>query len=156
MTDVSNKNWPARVAYSILAILIACVVIALCNKDKITNYFQPEAETVTVTDSTIIDVPPTIDEVVSLRRDILDNMRIDSVYLTMSDIELTAILMKIGTNSTIKEIVDAYIRLKPQLKDVLLGADIAEKLIKEQQLKMQPLDTVPTVPLPVITPPSKK
>ncbi len=57
--------------------------------------------------------------------------------------------MKIGTNATIKEIVVAYKNLQPYLKNVLLGADIAEKMLQEQQKKplVEP-DSIPKTSVP--------
>lgn len=150
-----ESNKPFKWLIACLAIILAGVVTYIW-KDEVTELFQPKTEIVTpVVDSIAVETPPTIDEIVSLRREIIENRKIDSVYLSMSDLELTAILMKIGTNTTITEIVEAYETLKPQLKDVLLGANIAEKLIKEQT-SMQHLDTVPAVPLPARTLPSIK
>lgn len=127
------------------------ICVFLSNREKFTNYFWPEEQpVVATTDSNTVEEVVTIDDVVSLRREIIENRKVDSIYLSMSDIELTAILMKIGTKATVKEIVDAYQRLKPQLKDVLLGADIAEKILQEK-LDRQAMDTVPNRP-PAITP----
>lgn len=149
MSDVKKSKWPIVLFWIVFAIAVIGSV-GFVFKDEIKNrFFSEKTEEIVIDSVSVIETPPTIDEVVQLRRDIIESKKIDSIYFAMSDIELTAILMKVGTNSTISEIVDAYKKLQPQLKDVLLGADIAEKLLQERQKKasVEP-DSIPKHPLP--------
>ena len=149
MSDVKKSKWPIALFWVIVTLGVIGSV-GFIFKDKIADRFFGEKSVEVVIDSvSIVETPPTIDEVVQLRRDVIESKKIDSIYFAMSDVELTAILMKIGTNGTTSDIVAAYKKLQPQLKDVLLGADIAEKLIQERQQKI-PLepDSIPKQPLP--------
>lgn len=150
MNDVNKKNWSIALLWMVILVLILGGV-GYFYKDNISEYmFGPKVEDITIVKNDSVEEPlPTIDEILQVRRETIEEKKSDSIFLSLSEVELTAILMKIGTNSTIKEIVDAYKNLQPYLKNVLLGADIAEKMLQEQQKKplVEP-DSIPKTSVP--------
>lgn len=116
------------------AIIMATAIFYVQNKDKISEFINPEMDTelqsnVNCTDT--IDYSKesvtTIQDYLDLREEILKSRHIDSVFLTMPEPILIDILTQLGTDLSIKDIVYIYEGNKSIYNKVLDGAK-AQKL----------------------------
>lgn len=78
-----------------------------------------------------IEVEPvlTVQDVLQARNDLKESQRVDSVFLSLSDVILVDILMTHGTSLSIADIVNIYESNKSRYKDVQHGAIIQKDVI---------------------------
>ena len=83
---------------TILAIVIALAIgtLVYLNKGKLDHFFGVNTEVVTMKPDTIKIQAVTINDVLHQRDSIKELRRVDSVFIHLHDVTLTAILMKIG------------------------------------------------------------
>ena len=106
----------------------------LFSKEKVsTESVQPE--TVVIRDTITM---PTVEDVLLAREVTKEQHRKDSVFMQMPKAALAAVLMKIGTNSTIKEIVEEYESNISIYSNVILGAEIQDKILQPDSLRPKP------------------
>ena len=136
-----NKAW----LWVILIMIIGAIVFValhwnvgevknLFSKEKVsTELVQPE--TVVIRDTITM---PTVEDVLLAREVTKEQHRKDSVFMQMPKAALAAVLMKIGTNSTIKEIVEEYESNISIYSNVILGAEIQDKILQPDSLRPKP------------------
>lgn len=136
-----NKAW----LWVILIMIIGAIVFValhwnigevknLFSKEKVsTESVQPE--TVVIRDTITM---PTVEDVLLAREVTKEQHRKDSVFMQMPKAALAAVLMKIGTNSTIKEIVEEYESNISIYSNVILGAEIQDKILQPDSLRPKP------------------
>ena len=128
----------------ISSIIGAIVFVALhWNVGEVKNLFSKEEvstesvqpETVVIRDTIAM---PTVEDVLLAREVTKEQYRKDSVFMQMPKAALAAVLMKIGTNSTIKEIVEEYESNISIYSNVILGAEIQDKILQPDSLRPKP------------------
>lgn len=136
-----NKAW----LWVILIMIIGAIVFAalhwsvgevknLFSKEEVsTESVQPE--TVVIRDTITM---PTVEDVLLAREVTKEQHRKDSVFMQMPKAALAAVLMKIGTNSTIEEIVEEYESNISVYSNVILGAEIQDKILQPDSLRPKP------------------
>lgn len=72
---------------------------------------------------------PTVQEVLEARKLTKESQRKDSVFMAMPEAALIAVLMKIGTESTIEQIVQEYEANPDLYKNVIWGSEIQKNVI---------------------------
>ena len=100
-----------QVIFTILGLIVGlCLTAVLVTKcDKVQDVLGLKTET--ITDTVTIDstkIAPTIEQVLNARKEVQNQRYADSVFLHMPDESLLSVLMKIGTESSIAEIVKEY------------------------------------------------
>lgn len=133
-----NKAW----LWVILIMIIGAIVFAALhwNVGDVKNLFSKEkASTELVQPDPIVIrdtiTMPTVEEVLMAREMTREQHRKDSVFMQMPKAALAAVLMKIGTNSTIEEIVVEYESHTSIYSNVILGAEIQDKILQPDSLK---------------------
>lgn len=136
-----NKAW----LWVILIMIIGAIVFVALhwNVGKVKNLFSKEEvstesvqpETVVIRDTITM---PTVEDVLLAREVTKEQHRKDSVFMQMPKAALAAVLMKIGTNSTIKEIVEEYESNISVYSNVILGAEIQDKILQPDSLRPKP------------------
>lgn len=136
-----NKAW----LWVILIMIIGAIVFVALhwNVGEVKNLFSKEKvstesvqpETVVIRDTITI---PTVEDVLLAREVTKEQHRKDSVFMQMPKAALAAVLMKIGTNSTIKEIVEEYESNISIYSNVILGAEIQDKILQPDSLRPKP------------------
>lgn len=134
----------ARLWVILIMIIGAIVFVALhWNVGEVKNLFSKEKvstesvqpETVVIRDTITM---PTVEDVLLAREVTKEQHRKDSVFMQMPKAALAAVLMKIGTNSTIKEIVEEYESNISIYSNVILGAEIQDKILQPDSLRPKP------------------
>lgn len=118
---------------TLLVILVAGFIFA----NKSGKCLLPQPEKVTVSHETTVadyNQPATIQDVLVLRNNILDQMYYDSVFYHMPEPALIAILMKYGTDMSNYDIGREYIMHKADYDKVELGATIQKTIIEPDTL----------------------
>lgn len=136
-----NKAWLWVILIMIIGAIVfvalhwnVCEVKNLFSKEKVsTESVQPE--TVVIRDTIAM---PTVEDVLLAREVTKEQHRKDSVFMQMPKAALAAVLMKIGTNSTIKEIVEEYESNISIYSNVILGAEIQDKILQPDSLRPKP------------------
>lgn len=136
-----NKAW----LWVILIMIIGAIVFVALhwNVGEVKNLFSKEKvstesvqpETVVIRDTIAM---PTVEDVLLAREVTKEQHRKDSVFMQMPKAALAAVLMKIGTNSTIKEIVEEYESDISIYSNVILGAEIQDKILQPDSLRPKP------------------
>lgn len=136
-----NKAW----LWVILIMIIGAIVFVALhwNVGEVKNLFSKEKvstesvqpETVVIRDTITM---PTVEDVLLAREVTKEQHRKDSVFMQMPKAALAAVLMKIGTNSTIKEIVEEYESNISIYSNVILGAEIQDKILQPDSLRPKP------------------
>lgn len=136
-----NKAW----LWVILIMIIGAIVFVALhwNVGEVKNLFLKEEvstesvqpETVVIRDTITM---PTVEDVLLAREVTKEQHRKDSVFMQMPKAALAAVLMKIGTNSTIKEIVEEYESNISIYSNVILGAEIQDKILQPDSLRPKP------------------
>lgn len=136
-----NKAW----LWVILIMIIGAIVFVALhwNVGEVKNLFSKEKvstesvqpETVVIRDTITM---PTVEDVLLAREVTKEQHRKDSVFMQMPKAALAAVLMKIGTNSTIKEIVEEYESNISIYSNVILGAEIQDKILQPDSLRLKP------------------
>lgn len=136
-----NKAW----LWVILIMIIGAIVFVALhwNVGEVKNLFSKEEvstesvqpETVVIRDTIAM---PTVEDVLLARKVTKEQHRKDSVFMQMPKAALAAVLMKIGTNSTIKEIVEEYESNISIYSNVILGAEIQDKILQPDSLRPKP------------------
>lgn len=136
-----NKAW----LWVILIMIIGAIVFVALhwNVGEVKNLFSKEEvstesvqpETVVIRDTITM---PTVEDVLLAREVTKEQHRKDSVFMQMPKAALAAVLMKIGTNSTIKEIVEEYESNISVYSNVILGAEIQDKILQPDSLRPKP------------------
>ena len=136
-----NKAW----LWVILIMIIGAIVFVALhwNVGEVKNLFSKEKvstesvqpETVVIRDTITM---PTVEDVLLAREATKEQHRKDSVFMQMPKAALAAVLMKIGTNSTIKEIVEEYESNISIYSNVILGAEIQDKILQPDSLRPKP------------------
>lgn len=136
-----NKAW----LWVILIMIIGAIVFVALhwNVGEVKNLFSKEKvstesvqpETVVIRDTIAM---PTVEDVLLAREITKEQHRKDSVFMQMPKAALAAVLMKIGTNSTIKEIVEEYESNISIYSNVILGAEIQDKILQPDSLRPKP------------------
>lgn len=136
-----NKAW----LWVILIMIIGAIVFVALhwNVGEVKNLFSKEEvstesvqpETVVIHDTIAM---PTVEDVLLAREVTKEQHRKDSVFMQMPKAALAAVLMKIGTNSTIKEIVEEYESNISIYSNVILGAEIQDKILQPDSLRPKP------------------
>lgn len=136
-----NKAW----LWVILIMIIGAIVFVALhwNVGEVKNLFSKEevstesvqTETVVIRDTIAM---PTVEDVLLAREVTKEQHRKDSVFMQMPKAALAAVLMKIGTNSTIKEIVEEYESNISIYSNVILGAEIQDKILQPDSLRPKP------------------
>lgn len=136
-----NKAW----LWVILIMIIGAIVFVALhwNVGEVKNLFSKEKvstesvqpETVVIRDTIAM---PTVEDVLLAREVTKEQHRKDSVFMQMPKAALAAVLMKIGTNSTIKEIVEEYESNISIYSNVILGAEIQDKILQPDSLRPKP------------------
>lgn len=136
-----NKAW----LWVILIMIIGAIVFVALhwNVGEVKNLFSKEKvstesvqpETVVIRDTIAM---PTVEDVLLAREVTKEQHRKDSVFMQMPKAALAAVLMKIGTNSTIKEIVEEYESNISIYSNVILGAEIQDKMLQPDSLRPKP------------------
>lgn len=137
-----NKAW----LWVILIMIIGAIVFVALhwNVGEVKNLFSKEKvstesvqpETVVIRDTITM---PTVEDVLLAREVTKEQHRKDSVFMQMPKAALAAVLMKIGTNSTIKEIVEEYESNISIYSNVILGAEIQDKILQPDSLRPKPI-----------------
>lgn len=136
-----NKAW----LWVILIMIIGAIVFVALhwNVGEVKNLFSKEEvstesvqpETVVIRDTITM---PTVEDVLLAREVTKEQHRKDSVFMQMPKAALAAVLMKIGTNSTIEEIVEEYESNISIYSNVILGAEIQDKILQPDSLRPKP------------------
>ena len=136
-----NKAW----LWVILIMIIGAIVFVALhwNVGEVKNLFSKEEvstesvqpETVVIRDTITM---PTVEDVLLAREVTKEQHRKDSVFMQMPKAALAAVLMKIGTNSTIEEIVEEYESNISIYSNVILGAEIQDKISQPDSLRPKP------------------
>ena len=136
-----NKAW----LWVILIMIIGAIVFVALhwNVGEVKNLFSKEKvstesvqpETVVIRDTIAM---PTVEDVLLAREVTKEQHRKDSVFMQMPKAALAAVLMKIGTNSTIEEIVEEYESNISVYSNVILGAEIQDKILQPDSLRLKP------------------
>ena len=136
-----NKAW----LWVILIMIIGAIVFVALhwNVGEVKNLFSKEKvstesvqpETVVIRDTITM---PTVEDVLLAREVTKEQHRKDSVFMQMPKAALAAVLMKIGTNSTIKEIVEEYESNISIYSNIILGAEIQDKILQPDSLRPKP------------------
>lgn len=136
-----NKAW----LWVILIMIIGAIVFVALhwNVGEVKNLFSKEKvstesvqpETVVIRDTIAM---PTVEDVLLAREVTKEQHRKDSVFMQMPKAALAAVLMKIGTNSTIEEIVEEYESNISIYSNVILGAEIQDKILQPDSLRPKP------------------
>lgn len=136
-----NKAW----LWVILIMIIGAIVFVALhwNVGEVKNLFSKEEvstesvqpETVVIRDTITM---PTVEDVLLAHEVTKEQHRKDSVFMQMPKAALAAVLMKIGTNSTIKEIVEEYESNISIYSNVILGAEIQDKILQPDSLRPKP------------------
>jgi hypothetical protein len=136
-----NKAW----LWVILIMIIGAIVFVALhwNVGEVKNLFSKEKvstesvqpETVVIRDTITM---PTVEDVLLAREVTKEQHRKDSVFMQMPKAALAAVLMKIGTNSTIEEIVEEYESNISVYSNVILGAEIQDKILQPDSLRPKP------------------
>lgn len=136
-----NKAW----LWVILIMIIGAIIFVALhwNVGEVKNLFSKEKvstesvqpETVVIRDTIAM---PTVEDVLLAREVTKEQHRKDSVFMQMPKAALAAVLMKIGTNSTIKEIVEEYESNISIYSNVILGAEIQDKILQPDSLRPKP------------------
>jgi hypothetical protein len=136
-----NKAW----LWVILIMIIGAIVFVALhwNVGEVKNLFSKEEvstesvqpETVVIRDTITM---PTVEDVLLAREVTKEQHRKDSVFMQMPKAALAAVLMKIGTNSTIEEIVEEYESNISVYSNVILGAEIQDKILQPDSLRPKP------------------
>lgn len=127
-----NKAW----LWVILIMIIGAIVFAALhwNVGEVKNLFSKEKvstesvqpETVVIRDTIAM---PTVEDVLLARKLTKESQRKDSVFMAMPEAALIAVLMKIGTESTIEQIVQEYEANPDLYKNVIWGSEIQKNVI---------------------------
>lgn len=99
---------------------------------KINNMFHQEQDEVMTVEPVIkrdTIKMPTVQEVLEARKLTKESQRKDSVFMAMPEAALIAVLMKIGTESTIEQIVQEYETNPDLYKNVIWGSEIQKNVI---------------------------
>lgn len=126
--------------------------VYLNSKFDLTSYMKAPTGVVNLeSDTHYVVETQTIKEVLEFRRDVKEDMKVDSIYLNMSDIALTGILLKLGTTASHRTIVKEYLDNINYYNSLNLGANISKEVQKKapQQPSIVP-DSLPITEIPKI------
>lgn len=113
----------------VLGIIAACF-IHLRDYNALTEKVNACMEITVVTDS-VTFIEPTVDEILTYRNTINHDRYLDSVYLSMPEVSLRAILEEHGTGIGSWDIADIYLSDIDKYKAIEKGAKIQKSIIKE-------------------------
>lgn len=125
-----------------IAVIIATGVIVFVCHEPIAKIVTSEDESVCIDTVKAVEPVLTIQEVLKLREDVREGMRIDSIFLAMPEAILIDILMTHGTSLSNSDIVYIYESNKEHFKDVLKGAVIQRDIITPMDSVKNPRDSL--------------
>lgn len=106
-----------------IVLIAAAATLVYMNWDKVKDIFGVDkTEYVQDEDSLIEEPVTTIQDILDKREELREEIRIDSVFLTMHDVVLIDILMQHGTDLSIKDIVYIYESNNTIYNKVMSGA----------------------------------
>lgn len=119
---------------TVIALLIAGIVIYTCQEKKEKTVIETELSQVEETDTVSYEAPPTIQDFLEFREMTKEAIAIDSIFLNMPDIILVNILMNHGTDLSNTEIVDIYLNNKEIYDNDVIGGAKAKQYIDSLKL----------------------
>lgn len=133
MEELDRKpNRGNTIFWSILFALALAIFVGVSvyfGHDRIAESINPEKENVSQEPQTEVEPVLTVQDVLQARNDLKESQRVDSVFLSLSDVILVDILMTHGTSLSIADIVNIYESNKSRYKDVQHGAIIQKDVI---------------------------
>lgn len=133
MEELDRKpNRGNTIFWSILFALVLAIFVGVSvyfGHDQIAESINPEKENVSQEPQTEVEPVLTVQDVLQARNDLKESQRVDSVFLSLSDVILVDILMTHGTSLSIADIVNIYESNKSRYKDVQHGAIIQKDVI---------------------------
>lgn len=127
-----QPNRGNTIFWSILFALVLAIFVGVSvyfGHDQIAESINPEKENVSQEPQTEVEPVLTVQDVLQARNDLKESQRVDSVFLSLSDVILVDILMTHGTSLSIADIVNIYESNKSRYKDVQHGAIIQKDVI---------------------------
>lgn len=127
-----QPNRGNTIFWSILFALVLAIFVGVSvylGHDRIAESINPEKENVSQEPQTEVEPVLTVQDVLQARNDLKESQRVDSVFLSLSDVILVDILMTHGTSLSIADIVNIYESNKSRYKDVQHGAIIQKDVI---------------------------
>ena len=127
-----QPNRGNTIFWSILFALVLVIFVGVSvylGHDRIAESINPEKENVSQEPQTEVEPVLTVQDVLQARNDLKESQRVDSVFLSLSDVILVDILMTHGTSLSIADIVNIYESNKSRYKDVQHGAIIQKDVI---------------------------
>lgn len=127
-----QPNRGNTIFWSILFALVLAIFVGVSvyfGHDQIAESINPEKENVSQEPQTEVEPVLTVQDVLQARNDLKESQRIDSVFLSLSEVILVDILMTHGTSLSIADIVNIYESNKSRYKDVQHGAIIQKDVI---------------------------
>lgn len=127
-----QPNRGNSIFWSILVALVLAIFVGVTvyfGHDRRAESINPEKENVSQEPQTEVEPVLTVQDVLQARNDLKESQRVDSVFLSLSDVILVDILMTHGTSLSIADIVNIYESNKSRYKDVQHGAIIQKDVI---------------------------
>lgn len=127
-----QPNRGNTIFWSILFALVLAIFVGVSvysGHDRIAESINSEKENVSQEPQTEVEPVLTVQDVLQARNDLKESQRVDSVFLSLSDVILVDILMTHGTSLSIADIVNIYESNKSRYKDVQHGAIIQKDVI---------------------------
>lgn len=127
-----QPNRGNTILWSILFALVLAIFVGVSvyfGHDQIAESINPEKENVSQEPQTEVEPVLTVQDVLQARNDLKESQRVDSVFLSLSDVILVDILMTHGTSLSIADIVNIYESNKSRYKDIQHGAIIQKDVI---------------------------
>lgn len=127
-----QPNRGNAIFWSILFALVLAIFVGVSahfRHERIAKSINPEKENVSQEPQTEVEPVLTVQDVLQARNDLKESQRVDSVFLSLSDVILVDILMTHGTSLSIADIVNIYESNKSRYKDVQHGAIIQKDVI---------------------------
>lgn len=135
------KNWVGGI---IVAIAIIAAIFISVNFDTVKGWFDKSPETV-VEEAPEVEI--TTYDVVAQRRIEIEVQAIDSIYYTMPEPALIAILDEVGINTSRETIIEQYLSDRRYYDGLTRGATLNRHYAPDSI----PRSSTPTKPMPVIT-----
>lgn len=140
-----QPNRGNTIFWSILFALVLAIFVGVSvyfGHDRIAKSINPEKENVSQEPQTEVEPVLTVQDVLQARNDLKESQRVDSVFLSLSDVILVDILMTHGTSLSNSDIVYIYESNKEHFKDVLKGAVIQRDIITPMDSVKNPRDSL--------------
>lgn len=126
---------------TMIAIIVTGVVMHW-QHDNIAKLINPEKQEIVCTDTASIAVEPvrTIQDVLQFRKEVREEKRIDSIFMSIPDVVLIDILINHGTLLSNGDIVYIYESNKSTYNTVLRGTEVQKNFMKS--VLKQPCDSL--------------